>query len=154
MKPQRAGVTLRCARDGIVTSIVDDGIGLASSLQVGKPFWACAYVDNHARAKALIDEATARGVYQIPISVDLNGRPKLLNFSGVVADDELVLMGSAVEGYAEDIYEDLIRINNEETNALRVALKRVEQHVRQAAIVTHDLRNSIGAILSSAELLS
>ena len=87
-------------RDGIVTSIVDDGIGLASSLQVGKPFWSCAYVDNHARAKALIDDlATAGAVYHIPISVDLSGRPKLLNFSGVVADDELLLMGSAVEGY-------------------------------------------------------
>ena len=154
MKPQRAGVTLRCARDGIVTSIVDDGIGLASSLQVGKPFWACAYVDNHARAKALIDDlATARGVYQIPISVDLNGRPKLLNFSGVVADGELLLLGSAVEGYAEDICEDLIRIDNEETNALRVALKDVEQHIQRATIVAHDLRNSISPILTCVELL-
>jgi signal transduction histidine kinase len=153
MKPQRAGVTLRCARDGIVTSIVNDGIGLASSFQVGKPFWACAYVDNHARAKALIDDlATAGAVYQIPISVDLNGRPKLLNFSGVIADDELVLMGSPVEG-AEDIYEDLIRINNEETNALRVALKGVEQHTQRATIVAHDLRNSISPILTCVELL-
>jgi|SRR5271163_4260076 signal transduction histidine kinase len=154
MTPQRAGVTLRCARDGIVTSIVNDGIGFASSLQVGKPFWTCAYVDNHARAKMLIDDlATAGAVYQIPISVDLNGRPKLLNFSGVVTDDELVLMGSAVEGYAEDIYEDLIRINNEETNALRVAIKELEQHTQRATIVAHDLRNSISPILTCVELL-
>ena len=71
-------MTLRCARDGIVTSIVDERDRASpASLQVGKPFWACAYADNHARAKALIDDlATARGVYQIPISVDLNGRPK------------------------------------------------------------------------------
>jgi signal transduction histidine kinase len=154
MKPQRAGVALRCTRDGIVTSIDDDGIGLTSSLQVGKPFWACAYIDNHARAKALIDAlATARGVYQIPISVDLHGQPKLLNFSGVVADDELLLIGSAVEGYEEDIYEDLIRIGNEETNALRVAVKDVEQHIQRATIVAHDLRNWISPILTCVELL-
>ena len=154
MRQQRAGVTLRCARDGIVTSIVDDGIGLASSWQVGKPFWTCAYVDNHARAKALIEDlATARGIYQIPISVDLNGRPKLLNFSGVVADDELLIIGSAVGGYAEDIYEDLVRIGNEETNALRVALKDVEQHIQRATIVAHDLRNWISPILICVELL-
>jgi hypothetical protein len=64
MKPQRTEVTLRRTRDGIVTSIIDDEIGLASSLQAGEPFWACAYVDNYARAKELIDDlATAHGVY-------------------------------------------------------------------------------------------
>ena len=35
-----------------------------------------------------------------------------------------LLLDSAVEGYAEDICEDLIRIDNEETNALRVARSR------------------------------
>jgi signal transduction histidine kinase len=155
MKPHhRAGVVLQCARDGVVTSIVNDGIGLAASLQVGKPFWSCAYVDNHVRAKALIDElASAGAVYEMPISVDLNGHPKLLSFSGAAADDELVLMGSAVEGYAGDIYEDLTCINDERTNVLRIALKSLEQRSQQAAIVAHDLRNSIGNIASSAELL-
>jgi signal transduction histidine kinase len=155
MEPsRRAGVVLRCARKGVVISIVNDGIGLADSLQPGKPFWSCAYVDNHARAKALIDDlGSADAVYEMPISVDLNGHPKLLTFSGVVVGDELMLVGSAVEGYAGDIYEDLSRINNEETNALRMALKSLEQHSREAAIVAHDLRNSLGAITSSVELL-
>jgi signal transduction histidine kinase len=155
MKPQRAGVTLRCTRTGTVLSIVDDGIGLSNLLQVGKPFWSCAYVENHTRAQALIDDLSITGAfYHIPISVDLSGQPKLLNFSGVVTGEELLLMGSAVESYPEDIYEDLIRINNEETNALRVALKDVEQHARRAMIVAHDLRNSIGAISLCVQLLS
>ncbi|HVB79290.1 MAG TPA: HAMP domain-containing sensor histidine kinase [Candidatus Binataceae bacterium] len=68
-------------------------------------------------------------------------------------EDELVLVGSAVEGYAGDIYEDLIRINNEETNAMRTVLKSLEQRIRDAAIVAHELRNSIGSISSSVEVL-
>jgi len=140
--------------DGVVISIVNDSVGLAGSLQPGKPFWSCAYVDNHARAKALIDDlGNLDAIYEKPISVDLNGHPKLLNFSGFVVGGELMLVGSAVEDYAGDIHEDLIRINNEETNALRTALKSLEQRNRQAAIVTHDLRNSIGSISSSVELL-
>jgi signal transduction histidine kinase len=155
MEPRhRAGVLLRCARDGVVTAIVNDGIGLSGTLKTGEPFRSCAYVDNQARAQALIDDlASVAAVYEIPISVDLGGHPKLLVFSGVVVGDELMLMGSAVEGYTGDIYEDLIRINNEETNALRTALKSLEQRSQHAAIVAHDLRNSIGSIASSAELL-
>src|SRR5271155_3116477 len=147
MEPRhRTGVVLRCTRDGVVISIVNDGIGLAGSLQPGKPFWSCAYVDNHDRAKALIDDlGNVDAIYEIPISVDSNGYPKLLNFSGVVVGAELILVGSIVEGYGGGLHEDLIRINNEETNALRTALKSLEQRSRQAAIVAHDLRNSIGS---------
>jgi signal transduction histidine kinase len=147
-------VLLRCTQDGVVTSIVNDGIGLSGSLKVGKPFHSCAYEDNQERAKTLIgDLASAGAVYEIPISVDLNGRPRLLQFSGAGVGDELILVGSAVEGYRGDIYEDLIRINNEETNDLRMALKNLEQRSRHAAIVAHDLRNSIGAIAMSVEPL-
>jgi len=155
MDPQhRAGVLLRCAREGAVIAIVNDGIGLAGSLQVGKPFWSCAYLDNDARARSLIADLGSSGaVYEMPLSVDLGGHPKLLTFSGGVVGDELILVGSAVEGYTGEIYEDLIRINNEETNALRAALKSLEQRSRYAAIVAHDLRNSIGSIASSVELL-
>ena len=150
----RAGVLLRCTPDGVVISIVNDGIGLSGSLKAGKPFYSCAYADNQERAKALIgDLGSAGAVYEMPISVDLNGRPRLLTFSGAAVGDELILVGSAVEGYAGDIYEDLIRINNEETNDLRMALKSLEQRSRHAAIVAHDLRNSIGAIASSVEVL-
>jgi signal transduction histidine kinase len=92
-------------------------------------------------------------VYEVPISVRLHGYPKLLFFSGLATRDELALVGSAVDGYAGEIYEDLARINNEETNALRVALKSLEQRGRLAAIVAHDLRNLIGSISSSVELL-
>jgi signal transduction histidine kinase len=155
MEPRhRAGVLIRCTRDGAVTAIVDDGVGLATSLQPGKPFWSCVYVDNHARAKALIDSIAEGGAtYEVPISVDLGGHPKLMSFSAVPVAEELILVGSAVEDYAGDIYEDLVRINNEETNALRVAMKSLEQRSRQAAIAAHDLRNSIGSIASSVELL-
>ena len=47
----------------------------------------------------------------------------------------------------------MARINNEETNALRGALKSLEQRSRQAAIVAHDLRNLIGSVVSYVELL-
>ena len=150
----RAGVLIRCTREGVVTAIIHDGVGLDASLQPGKPFWSCAYVDNHARAKALIEGvAEGEAAFEVPISVDLVGHPKLMSFSAVPAGEELILVGSAVENYAGDVYEDLIRINNEETNALRVAIKSLERRSQQAAIVAHDLRNSIGSIASSVELL-
>jgi signal transduction histidine kinase len=155
MEPRHgAGVSLRCGRNGIVSSIVNDSIGLSACLQIGKPFVCCAYVDNHERAAKLIaDLESVDAVYELPIAVDLNGNAKLLSFSGVVVDDQILLVGSAVEGYAGDLYEDLIRINNEETNALRTALKSLEQRSRQAGIVAHDLRNLIGSIASCTELL-
>ena len=82
----RAGVLLRCTRDGVVISIVNDGIGLSGSLKVGKPFHSCAYEDNQERAKTLIgDLASAGAVYEIPISVDLNGRPGCCNFPALAS---------------------------------------------------------------------
>jgi signal transduction histidine kinase len=155
MEPRHhVGVSLRCARNGVVIAIVDDGIGLSQALKVGRPFSSCAYADNEGRAEALINDLRKAGAtYEIPISVKLDGNAKLIVFSGVVVGEELMIVGSAVEGYAGDIYEDLTRINNEETNAVRMALKSLEQRSRQASIVAHDLRNLIGAIASCAELL-
>jgi signal transduction histidine kinase len=155
MEPRHhAGVSLRCDHSGVVISIVNDGIGLARSLQVGKPFSSCVYADNEDRAATLIHDLEKAGaVYEIPISVNLDGNAKLVVFSGAVVGEELLLVGSAAEGYAGDIYEDLTRINNEETNAVRMALKRLEQRSGQASIVAHDLRNLIGSIVSCAELL-
>jgi signal transduction histidine kinase len=102
----------------------------------------------------LIDGIAEGGAtYEVPISVDLGGHPRLMSFSAVPVGEELILVSSALENSAGDVYEDLIRINNEETNALRVAMKSLERRSRQAAIAAHDLRNSIGSIASSVELL-
>lgn len=148
------GVSLRCSRDGVILSIINDGIGVSESWLVGKPFRSCAFADNEERAATLIGDLAKRGAaYEIPISVELNGRAELLVFSGVVIGEELILVGSAVEGNASDIYDDMTRINNEETNAVRMALKSLEQRSRQASIVAHDLRNLIGSIVSCTELL-
>jgi signal transduction histidine kinase len=155
MEPRHhAGVSLRCARNGVVISFVDDGIGLSKSLKIGRLFSSCAYADNEGRAEALVNDLGKAGaIYEIPISIELDGNARLMVFSGVVEGEELMIVGSAAEGYAGEIYEDLTRINNEETNAVRMALKSLEQRSRQASIVAHDLRNLIGSIASCAELL-
>jgi signal transduction histidine kinase len=155
MEPRHhAGVSLRCARNGVVISFVDDGIGLSKSLKIGRLFSSCAYADNEGRAEALVNDLGKAGaIYEIPISIELDGNARLMVFSGVVEGEELMIVGSAAEGYAGEIYEDLTRINNEETNAVRMALKSLEQRSRQASIVAHDLRNMIGSIASCAELL-
>ena len=155
MEPgHQAGVALRCDRNGVVISFVDDGVGLSKSLNIGRLFSSCASADQEGRAEALVEDLGKAGaIYDRPISVKLDGNTRLMVFSGVVVGAELMIVGSAVEVHAGEIYEDLTRINNEGTNAVRLALKSLEQRSRQASIVAHDLRNLIGGIVSCAELL-
>src|SRR5262249_45256440 len=118
--PRREGFCLRCDRDGVLREIVDDGAGIARSLTLGQPFAACAYVDNREIAQALIDRVPSEGaVYEVPISIDAGGHPKLLMVSAALIANQILILAAAPEANAGEMYEDLMRINNEETNALR-----------------------------------
>ena len=98
-QPHRTGIFVRCTRSGIVSAIVNDSIGLNQSLRIGEPFVNCTYADNQERANSFIEDVKSAGtVYDVPIAIDLNGYPKLLSFSGSATGDELLLIGSAVEG--------------------------------------------------------
>jgi signal transduction histidine kinase len=153
MATAHSGVTLLCDRDGIVASIAVETLGIGRVLQVGRPFADCAWEDNADRAQELIARICSDGfACEVPLVLSVAQKPQLVNFSGGRIGEQIALIGG-LPGDSALFFEDIIKVNNEQSNALRSALKNLEARTRQAGIVAHDLRNTLGAITSGIELM-
>ena len=153
MTTAHRGLMLFCDRAGIVAALAIDTLGIGDALQVGRPFAECAWEDNAERARELIARIGSEGfACEVPIVLSIAQKPKLLNFSGGRVGEQIVLIGGPA-GDSAFLYDDIIKINNEQSNALRSALKNLEARTRQASIVAHDLRNTLAVVTSGVELI-
>jgi signal transduction histidine kinase len=153
MASAHQGVMLFCNRDGVVSSIAIDTLGIGAALQIGRPFAECAWEENADRAQGLIARIGSElFACEVPLVLCIAQKPQVVSFSGACIGERIVLLGSSA-GDSAFLYEDIIKINNEQSNALRAALKNLEARNRQAGIVAHDLRNTLSVITSGIELM-
>jgi hypothetical protein len=83
-------------------------------------------VDSHSRIKAMnfltkIKEDGAAFDWELNVAVE--NSPETLHFSGGLVGEYLLIVGAANSQLAARLYEDMLRMNNEQTNRLRAALK-------------------------------
>lgn len=129
-----AGIALLCSREGNVLQIVRDELGMAEAVEVGQPF--AALVDKESVRKAEAFLAVLRfqqAAFNWQMNVNLNGEVVPLHFAGGAIDDNLLLVGAKSRSGAAHFYEEMVKINNEQTNALRQAARDLAEQARQRA---------------------
>ncbi len=119
-----SGIALLCDAEGIVLEIVRDELGLADLMPVGRSF--TLLVDRESIGKALnflLEVRTEGAAFDWELNVPIGGGMKVLHFGGAVVDEHLLIVAAATTNGVVQLYEDLMRIGNEQANALRTALK-------------------------------
>ncbi|MFP5264761.1 MAG: sensor histidine kinase [Blastocatellia bacterium] len=131
VQSEPAGIALLCGRDGDILQIVRDELGLAEGVVVGGPF--TALVDAHSREKAEAFLAALRSrqaAFNWQMNVRLNEQVIPLHFAGGAIDDSLLIVGAKSRSGAARFYEEMVRINNEQANALRRAARDYAEQAR------------------------
>jgi two-component system, OmpR family, sensor kinase len=127
------GVAITCDLRGRIKEVVSDGLNLATHIRPGADFAelldpACA-----EKAAAFMAELVRRGAafnWEL-VAAGPDGRLATLHFAGAETCDGFLVVGARSRSGVARVYEDLIGINNEQSNALRAALKDLSVQARE-----------------------
>ena len=127
----RAGIALLCHADGVIRQTLRDELGLAERSLPGASF--LDLVDPGSASKAAAFLQTVRGTAAAidwDLNVALDGRPTLLHFAGGLIGEQVLVVGFPSRSEMTDVFEEMMRINNDQATALRAALKEGNRHVQ------------------------
>jgi two-component system, OmpR family, sensor kinase len=135
-----AGLALRCDADGFVQEIISDSLGAENCVSRGEPF--VNLVDDASRAKAeafltTLRERKAAFGWEMNVACETGGITPV-HFAGTVSAESgeaetFFIVGAKSRIGVSRFYNDLIRINNEQTNAVRAAVKDLSLQMRELA---------------------
>ncbi len=150
MNSSLAIFALHADPDGREVDVVLDGVGLTSltTLQGLVP------EGSRPKLNGFLSELSSAGAvagWELPVQTSQGIRPAMLGASSVA--DRVAVVGYLATANMYDLYEEISRINNEQTTALRHALKRVarlEAGTRRESETMLDdmtrLNNELGAL--------
>jgi signal transduction histidine kinase len=133
------GLAFVCDERGRILRVLHDSVGLGDALAPGREFLDLVDIRSKAKTAAFLATIRDRGAaFNWELDVATNGdRPSPLHFVAASGEDGFLVIGAISRLVAARLYEELIGINNEQTNALRQAAKdlsttRVERAERDA----------------------
>lgn len=137
--PDRQGIALLCDAAGAVRRVIRDELGLPGLFAEGRSLTdvitPTAAAACGAFVKAVIDHGAA---FDRELPVRAAGRELTLYFSGVAEGEHLYVVAARSSAGLARLHEEMLLINNEQTNALRAALKELGQ--RQQLDASRDSR--------------
>ncbi len=136
MKPEddQKGIALQCDTHGSVLRVIRDELGLPGVFHEGTTLEAVAVPLAKGTMGAFLQSVTERGAaFNWEIPVRARGGEMTLHFAGVVENPNLYVVAAGSSTGLARFHEELMLINNEQTNALRSALKELSLEQRRDA---------------------
>ena len=134
-----SGFAVRCDADGMIVEVVSDGDGAKARIPVGEPF--VEIVDRASRGKAkafLLALQRQKAVFGWELNVTRDdGTVESMHFAGALAEnaeaaeETFLIVAARSRGAVSRAYSDFARLNNEQTNSLRAALKDLSMQMRE-----------------------
>lgn len=127
-----AGLALLCDAQGRVRSVIHDSLGLAARVPPGASLAELADAVDAEKARRFLALLQGRqAAFDWEITVEVAGRLTPLHFAGgQVAEGYLVIVAPS-RGDIGSLGEELMRINNEQMNSLRAAVKELSLRARR-----------------------
>ncbi len=122
----RQGVALLCDTAGAVRRVIHDDLGLPGLFVTGQLLADITAPASAGALAAFLAEASDRGAaFDREVRVRTSDQEIALYVSAVSEGDHLYLVAARSTASLARLHEELILINNEQTNALRAALKEL-----------------------------
>jgi signal transduction histidine kinase len=120
------GIALLCDDGGVISYVLHNSLlGDGANMFVGHPL--TRLIDRRSMSKALsfLVKLRAEGaIFDWEMGVPVDGAIEILHFAGVAVDDQIFVMGAKDRNEVFNLYDGMVRINNEQMNALRSAVKQ------------------------------
>ncbi len=118
------GVVLLCDQAGAVLEVLRDDVGITGGRGPGQLLIGVADRQNTGKLLNFLVELKRHGsVLDWEINVIVGDKVTTLHFGGVVFDEKMMVFAAGSRNGILDIYDGIMKINNEQANALRSAIK-------------------------------
>ncbi len=127
------GCVMLCDREGLIVRMLRDDMGPDSRARVGATM--ASLLDPAAGEKAgrfLQELQTLGAAFDWEMTMPLDGVLTPVHFAGAAVDDGFLIVVASSRSGLSRVNEELMLINNEQTNALRSALKEISLRARPA----------------------
>ncbi len=124
-KEQAGGIALLCDLDGTIRQVVRDELELGERVAPGRSL--TMLVDRGSLQKTLnflVELRTQGAAFDWELNVPLADQVTTLHFAGALADESFLVIGGLTRDQVLQLYEDMMRISNEQANALRTTTKQ------------------------------
>lgn len=129
--PHDQGIALICDLQGRVCEVLRDNLALSPRLPPGTPLVELADAGNQEKAQHFLEVIHATGAaLGWEINVLLEGALIPLHWGGGVYEERLVVVIARTRTALAGLTEELMRINNEQTNAFRSLAKEIARLVQ------------------------
>ena len=120
------GIALHCLADGTIVKVVRDDLGLSARTPPGARLDALVNPAGQDKLNAFVaavrkDEASFDWEIVLPSGIGFMS----LHFAGVLTDDGMMVVAAQSRSALVRMQEELLRINNEQTNTLRAMSKEL-----------------------------
>ena len=127
------GIAVLCDRQGTIRTVVRDDLGLAHEFAPGRNLIdVVAAEDVHSAERFLEELHDHQASFDWRLSGRWRGRLGTLHFTGGEVEGGLLVIAAPLQEGIDHLSQELMLINNEQTNALRTAAKELAEQ-RSAA---------------------
>jgi signal transduction histidine kinase len=120
------GIALVCAANGTILRVIRDELGLPAPLPPGATLISLMDQTSAAKAQGFLTVLNDReAAFDCELTMVVDGRPTPMHFAGSAEGDELVIVAARSCPGLSRFSDELMLINNEQTTALRAALKEL-----------------------------
>jgi signal transduction histidine kinase len=135
--PDAQGIAVLCSRGGTILRILQDEVGAGLRMEAGQPFSLLLDRGSLGKSVEFLSAIRTRNfAFGWELNVIHGGKPSSMYFSGGAIDDLILVVGARTNTDILNLYEDLIRMNNEQNTELRLAMK--DQYERLKAVASQD----------------
>lgn len=128
------GAALLCDRNGGIVRVIHDDLGVAGQVRVGQTFMTLLDAASLGKAMAFLQTVHSQGAaYDWEINARLRDEIATLHFAGGLLGEKVLIVAARSRNGVARLYEELMRVNNDQANALRAALKEDALATRTAA---------------------
>ena len=119
------GIALVCGHDGVIRSILHDDLCLNGADARGRQLSTIVAATSIDKATSFLAEAITRGAaFDWELSVIVDGVTQVVHFAAAMTPpDSVIVVGATSRSGVMHFYDELMRVNNEQANALRRAIK-------------------------------
>lgn len=142
------GLALVCDGRGVVLRHLREELAMAGQLPPGSPLGRLAATPEMEGKiyRFLAETLEKRAAFGWEISVELDGKPVALHLAGATLEGGILVVAAGSRNGVARVNEELMRINNEQTNALRTAAKAMAQAARQSTGGEEDLLDEFSRV--------
>ncbi len=128
-----SGFVLLCTPEGVIQRIVTDKIGIHRHASPGQSLIHLTRQENISHLLDFLAELNTHNValnWEIPLLINGN-HPIPVHMTGTVLDRQLLIFGTLHNNETMALYQDMMRMQNEQINHLRNAIKKQTELIRR-----------------------